>query len=68
MKITPCPFCGEEELLEIGTLSTDREGTPTYIRCMQCGMQGPWKYTNVNDWTFDDIEYIAAITRWNKRL
>jgi transcription elongation factor Elf1 len=62
-----CPFCSEEKLLEIGTMSKDREGTPIYIWCAYCGAQGPWKYVKLNEQEQIDVEYVASITGWNKR-
>lgn len=39
----PCPFCGgDEQELSVGT--TDREGTPCAMACVECGAIGPYRY------------------------
>jgi len=39
-KPEPCPFCGEEDLLEIYGSHSD-EGS-VYVACLPCSAQGPW--------------------------
>lgn len=63
--IQKCPFCGGDDL-EIGIGIKDREGWPTYICCITCGVQGPWMYINdVAEIT--SINLIAEKTGWNKQ-
>ncbi len=45
----PCPFCGETKDLEVGQGTPDREGTPTWLYCGNCGANGPWAYCKNND-------------------
>jgi Lar family restriction alleviation protein len=67
MTMLPCPFCGEEKYLEIGTMEEDQAGIPTYIYCEKCGAQGPWVPIDF-DIEYCEISFIADITGWNKRL
>ena len=64
--MTPCPFCGNDDL-GIGRGSTkDREDWLTYIYCGTCGARGPWIYTkDKNLWTCTELA--CEKTGWNNR-
>jgi hypothetical protein len=49
MIIRPCPFCGEPKDIDVGCGTPDREGTPTWLYCGNCGANGPWAYCKNND-------------------
>jgi len=61
--ITPCPFCGNTNL-EVGRGTPDKEGTPVYIYCEKCGMQGPWVYSKNIEIA---VDHVIKITNWNNR-
>jgi len=60
----PCPFCGEEEDLNFGHGTKDREGTPTWVYCGTCGAQGPWTYCSKEG----DRTFLVVERGWNKRV
>jgi len=62
---SPCPFCGGSNL-GIGRGTEDREGYPTYVYCVDCGVNGPWIYTREKGlWTC--LGRACDETGWNKR-
>ena len=61
----PCPFCGEQDDLELGTGTKDRDGTPVYLSCVTCGAQGPWVYEESDD---SYHQFCSALHHWNIRV
>jgi len=58
----PCPWCGS---IDVGltTQTTDREGKPVMMLCVDCGAVGPWEYEQ------DSRQYEShALKLWNRRI
>ena len=57
--LKPCPFCGGAEF-EFGRDCEDREGTPKWVICWDCGARGPVEYCHEGNQ--------LAADAWNKRV
>lgn len=56
-ELKPCPFCGGEGRINTRTFSdADADVGNSYIECIECGVETPWRLT--------ESEAIAA---WNRR-
>lgn len=67
--LTPCPWCGDGGVLEIGHGTKDREGWPAYVLCSECGCQGPWVYVQcgAGDFTVESASMGPVKEAWNRR-
>lgn len=59
VQLKPCPFCLGKNL-ELGFGTKDREGTPYYLYCQDCGATGPWEYSPNGRFSMD-----IAAKNWN---
>lgn len=59
-ELKPCPFCGNDDDLDVSRGTEDREGYPTAICCAECGALGPWVYC-------DHENTLDAAVAWNNR-
>lgn len=65
MNMKSCPFCGNAEDLEVGIGMGDREGTPCYIACPECGARGPWTYVKLDSTPL--VILAEAQAEWDRR-
>lgn len=55
--LKPCPFCGGNNL----------EDRYVYIKCTDCGAEGPPVNNKCNDDHADFVDHERAIEHWNTR-
>jgi hypothetical protein len=55
MTLKPCPYCGSEKLADCYT----------YIKCMECLMEGPKTNKGNNDSHADYLDHSNAVAMWN---
>ena len=55
-KLKPCPFCGENRLVD-GLQLYNLQHTGSYVICLTCLAQGP-----------EDSNKIVAVKKWNSRI
>lgn len=64
-KMKPCPFCKDQDLLDVCQDATFQSGTFTaYGHCDNCGAQGPIAYSQNSP----DVVIDMAVRDWNDRL
>ena len=55
IELAPCPFCGEEDRVELGRDYTQVDGD-YMVFCLECAAQGP-----------HDLNETQAVMKWNAR-
>ena len=65
-KLKPCPFCGEEELVECADHEPKLIGKALFqtrwIECLECGARGPYVHWD----SFNNMDRYAE-QDWNRR-